>query len=420
MIFIVFIYFLSSFIKSQTEPALTLITSTNPDRIRRNDNFNSIESLLAPEALERNSNLFLNRATTESVNNMFSTIAAQALREVGTTRSSVLEKFDIPMALINKNDRNSLESMKAFVATNYASESNTVAVNALAQAVAVCQINTSCDKMIDSYNKTVTYQRITATASQNATAAAEFAYNSYLNADKLMNSRSASMSERNNAKSAKKAAESAKKFADQTTMIAQASATASANCQMMVNLTCINYNSPPPSNFFPILKECSYLNEMSCSSFPSFYPNLPESFYLDNNYKHVVVGNENNNYLSCSINGELTLKEFSPHDINVRWISTSIGGSIITLRSYNGGYLTIDEDGKVSCNSKVLCHNNYFDAILSSKLCQFDSPNYVALRSFSGNYLSIGKNQITSKPRIYSPDELMKGYKFKRSNCDIR
>ena len=86
-----------------------------------------------------------------------------------------------------------------------------------------------------------------------------------------------------------------------------------------------------------------------------------------------------------------------------------VGGSVISLKSYYGGYLSVDMDGNFSCSSAQLCSDGYFTVILSKNKCSLDDYNFMALKSHYG-YLSIEQNKVGLTYDVFSTDQLPVGY----------
>jgi hypothetical protein len=384
---------------------LSDINTRNPIRnIASNANL-----FLSPGNILNNAKMLIKPASKEFTQQLLSDIAESALK----TKGAMMNDFILNFPIIEKGHKNSLDCAKALAASDYADDAKTVAVQALAESVSVCQLNVSCDEITDSYTKSKMYAQITATAFQNATAAAELAGSSYQNAQSNVGQTAA---EQNNAKNAKIACDKAKQAAERTEALAKASAIATSHCEIMLNLTCVNYVRPKPSNFAPIMQTCDQMNDLSCSFSNLSFKWLPNSFYVTANL--VVLGNTDGYYLNCQPNGEIKPQMYSTVPTN-KWSVEHIGRSVFAFKSYSGGYLKIDSEGSVTCNSFKLCEENYFTVIQSKNLCEQDDPNYIAIRSFNGNYLSITNTEVSSQPLIYSTNELLKGINFdiSRSKC---
>jgi hypothetical protein len=174
--------------------------------------------------------------------------------------------------------------------------------------------------------------------------------------------------------------------------------------------------STPPFN--PNIAPCDY--HPDCCWWGSEV--FPKSFWINSSYNqgrdYVLIQN-NGNSLQCDCDGKASISTGNTSQAN--WfIPEKIGGKVVALRSYYGGYLSIHADGSVDCADHTICEENNFQVILSSYDCAADAPNYVLLRVISGAYLSIANGAITSSKNV---DEtvIFKGYLWDSNNsiCKI-
>jgi len=149
---------------------------------------------------------------------------------------------------------------------------------------------------------------------------------------------------------------------------------------------------------------------------------FPKSFWINQSYNagrdYVLIGNANGN-LQCDCDGKATVSNANPSQAN--WfIPEKVGGKIVALRSYYGGYLSIHADGSVDCVDHTICEENNFQVVWSSNTCAQDAPNYAALRVISGAYLSISNGAASSVQSI-DATALFKGYLWdaNTSACNI-
>jgi len=217
-------------------------------------------------------------------------------------------------------------------------------------------------------------------------------------------------------------AQSAKGCSDQTNRVAAATAQASAQCQIIVNVTCNQVIEPPKSTYNAIVQTCRNSFTQLCFNDPNL---LPSSFWVSPNggtvffNTYIILRTNSNILMGCSNQGKIVIFTSTTITNDKLWMPVQVGKNVAAFKSYYGGYLTVNDDGKYSCSQTTMCDsNNYFDVILSSNLCANDTPNYVALRSFKG-YVSLSSNSISTKPYIYSANELFVGYNydFTTSNC---
>jgi hypothetical protein len=143
---------------------------------------------------------------------------------------------------------------------------------------------------------------------------------------------------------------------------------------------------------------------------------FPKSFWINsqqNAGRDYVVIQNNGGALQCDCDGKASVSQGQITQSNY-FIAEKIGGKVVALRSYYGGYLAIHADGSVDCADHTICEENNFQVILSSYDCAQDAPNYALLRVISGSYLSISNGQVSSVKNV---DEtiVFKGYLYDAS-----
>lgn len=143
---------------------------------------------------------------------------------------------------------------------------------------------------------------------------------------------------------------------------------------------------------------------------------LPKSFWLKEDLKEgkdfIVIGN-NNNYLSCDQNGNLSIAKSAGK--SELWRVMKKGERMINLLSYYGGYLIINEDGTVDAKSRVACDDAQIHVLHSFNQCEKDEVNYAAFRAINGLYLSLSNNKVSGIKEIKDQTEIFKGYLFDAS-----
>jgi len=122
------------------------------------------------------------------------------------------------------------------------------------------------------------------------------------------------------------------------------------------------------------------------------------------------VINSGSNYLNCDCDGNASVgNSFSTSSL---WIPERIGGKVVSLRSWFGGFLGIDQNGLVSCKARVTCEENEFQVISSSNDCAQDAPNYVLLKGINGMYLNIDQNGASGLNNLQSQGQVFKSYNY--------
>lgn len=302
------------------------------------------------------------------------------------------------------------QTQAALNQSNIAALQSEIAVNAVANAIAICNATATCTQLGNAYQQTKAMVNTAVTAASTASAAADAASQAATTAQNLVDQNNLGSDDQANADNAAQAANIAGVMQDQANVAAQATAAASAQCQIIFNLTCV-YNGRLPSNFHPIIVPYDDFTNDSCNNGRAF----PDSFYVYGNLYVVIPDANDNSYLGCS--GSQVITSYSQITNNQLWIPEKIGNRIITLRNYYGGYLSIDNNGIVTCSSRGVCNDaNFFDILWSSNLCSSDNPNYVAIRAMNGYYLSVNSGGVTSQLDIYSLNELFKGGLFSPSS----
>jgi len=173
--------------------------------------------------------------------------------------------------------------------------------------------------------------------------------------------------------------------------------------------------STPPFN--PNIAPCDYHTDCCWWGSEVF----PKSFWINSQFNagrdYVIISNNGNN-LQCDCDGKASVSQGNPTVSNF-FIPERIGGKVVALRSYYGGYLSIHADGSVDCADHTICESNNFQVIWSTYDCAADAPNYALLRVISGAYLSISNGAVKSTMTI---DEtvVFKGHLWDASNSSCR
>jgi len=141
------------------------------------------------------------------------------------------------------------------------------------------------------------------------------------------------------------------------------------------------------------------------------YSLVPKSFWMNANFERdqdFITLENNGNYLSCDATGVVSV--VTALTSSELWVPEKIGGKIAAFRSYNGGYLAINEDGSIDCVERTVEEGNHFHVIWSQATCNEDKPNYVILRDINGQYLAISAAGAYAHDAIDTEEVLMKGH----------
>ena len=246
-----------------TIPSSNILTPSNTDTIRplTLPSINiDLNSLLRPA----NNNLNTNSISKTSLSYLDDIIAPLINTNIGNLKLDVLKpiyqaapNFDAlkSMAMmVNPDVKNSLQAANSVQAAVNATSTVGVAVQALAQAIAVCNATIDCNQMEDAFGKTQQLTEITVNAQQKANTYAQIAVDSAGQADKLADN-SATPVEKLNVQAAYVSSAAAQSAASQAQVIAQATAAASAQCQVIINVTCVA-QVKKKSDYGAILNSC--------------------------------------------------------------------------------------------------------------------------------------------------------------------
>jgi len=136
---------------------------------------------------------------------------------------------------------------------------------------------------------------------------------------------------------------------------------------------------------------------------------IPKSFWVNSKFK---PGNEFiilriNPIISASPEGKVSISS-KENDLSTLFSIEFVGQNIIQIRSYYGGYLSIDSKGIVTANSRTSNADSQFTVLQTNKNCQLDDANYIFLRSSSGKYLTIRDGKISGENDV-SNESLFRG-----------
>jgi hypothetical protein len=171
-------------------------------------------------------------------------------------------------------------------------------------------------------------------------------------------------------------------------------------------------STPINNGFNPIITACDYYNpDTECC----FWGNdiFPKNFFINaagNIGRDFIVINSGGNYFTCDCDGNAGVTQTFSN--NALWIPEKVGGKVVSLRSYFGGYLGINKQGQVSCAARVTCEENQFQVILSSGDCAQDAPNFILLKSITGMYLDVKESVVNGVSNLYDNGQIFKNYNW--------
>ena len=140
---------------------------------------------------------------------------------------------------------------------------------------------------------------------------------------------------------------------------------------------------------------------------------IPKSFWIKKDFKagnDFIILENNGSYISCSSDGELSVTK-KPEESNLFLVELSDENKIVRLRSFFGGYLSINPDGSVDCENRNKDKSNLFYINVTNKLCDKDEVNYIIIETLGNTFLSKDAEKIFSENNV-SDNSLFKGILF--------
>jgi len=136
---------------------------------------------------------------------------------------------------------------------------------------------------------------------------------------------------------------------------------------------------------------------------------------------YIAFRAHNGHYLTCDWFGQVSSNNTSV-SFTEMFIPERVSGSIITLRSFFGGYLAIYADGSVDCSPRIIQAENQFNVSLAQGRCTTDPARYVIIENSNPSnqyYLNIDYSGVSTTANIDSMHNLFSGYFDNlQSSCD--
>jgi hypothetical protein len=140
---------------------------------------------------------------------------------------------------------------------------------------------------------------------------------------------------------------------------------------------------------------------------------IPKHFWVDikSNWGRNFVAFKalNGRYLACNCDGKLTSTSAVQDRVNFSqmWIPERLENSVIALRSYYGGYMSIYDNGRVDCSARVLGHAQKFEAAstggANNEMVHGEDLKYLTLKGNKNMYLGVDKSNIVKALEKWEP-----------------